>query len=272
MRLCAVPDFDAELSAAGVAQARRGRPDEPLAQLYSRSTRPDLAEGVGPQYLSHLFARRSPMPFTKALAEGDDRAHGVLAEITGHLRSVAVDARRTGISSAVSARVADLSHLYVGRGASAMLHRLGHRIRLRHGVLEVPTVFDADMELGDRALRIQAVALGRQVVLAEPALDHLTVRIPAGAPPQPHSDQLLALRALLGTGRAEALEAVVVSGGITGQQLASRLGVSNAAASRSAAVLRRTGLIRSLRMGQSVRHVATPLGYHLAQSGAATGR
>ncbi|MEU5538951.1 ArsR family transcriptional regulator [Streptomyces sp. NPDC020362] len=210
-----------------------------------------------------MFARRGPTPFTKALAEGDDRAHSVLAKVIDQLRSTAVEPHRSGIRSAVAARAAGLSHVYVGSGASAMLHRLGHEIRLRRGVLEVPTVFEADFELGERSLQIQAVALSRRVSLAEPASDHLTLRIPAGAAPRAEPGQLQELRSLLGAIRAETLEAIVMSGGITGRQLASLLGVSNAAASRTAAALRRAGLIRSLRMGQSVKHVATPLGYHL---------
>lgn len=212
-----------------------------------------------------MFARRGPTPFTKALAEGDDRAHSVLTKAVDHLRSTAVEPHRSGIRSAVAARAAGLSHVYVGSGASAMLRRLGHDIRLRRGVLEVPTVFDADLELGERSLRIQAVALSRRVALAEPAGDHLTVRIPAGAAPRAEPGQLQALRSLLGAGRAETLEAIVMSGGVTGRQLAALVGVSNTAASRYAAALRRAGLIRSLRTGQAVKHVATPLGYHLAQ-------
>lgn len=265
VRICALPDFDAELTATGAVHAHGGRPDDPLAQLYSRSTAPELAEGVSPLYLSHLFARRSPTPFAKALAEGDDRARSVLGKAIDQLRSASVEPHRSGIGSAVAARAAGLSHVYVGSGASAMLHRLGHGIRLRRGVLELPTASDADFELGERSLRIQAVAVSRRVTLAEPADDHLTVRIPAGPPPRVERDQRAVLQTLLGAGRAEALEAIVRSGGVSGRQLASLLGVSDAAASRHAAVLRRAGLIRSLRMGQAVKHVATPLGYHLAQ-------
>ncbi|HEY3482028.1 MAG TPA: hypothetical protein VGL02_24290 [Streptomyces sp.] len=187
-------------------------------------------------------------------AEEDGRARAVLAKAVDHLHG------------------ADLSLLYVGSGASAMLHRLGHGIRLRPGVLELPTAFDADLDLGERALRIQAVALSPRVTLAEPADDQLTLRIPAGAPPTPEPGQLRALSTLLGPGRAEALDVIVTSGGVTGRQLASLLGVSSAAASRYAAALRHAGLIRTQRMGQAVQHIATPLGYHLAQPRAADWR
>lgn len=265
VRVCTVPDFGAELTAAGGAHARGRRPHDPLAQLYSRSTAPDLAEGVSDLYLTHLFARRHPTPFTKALAEGDDRARGVLAETIVRLRGAAVEPHRSGIRSAVAARAAGLAQVAAGSGASQMLRQLGHGIRLRGGVLEIPTVFDADLELGGRPLRIQAVALQRRVTLAEPDAGHLTVRVPAGAPPRTDPGRLAALRSLLGSGRAETLQAIVESGGVSGRQLAALLGVSDAAASRYAAVLRQAGLIRSLRAGQAVKHVATPLGYHLAQ-------
>ncbi|MFD7017348.1 hypothetical protein [Streptomyces sp. NPDC059161] len=66
-----------------------------------------------------------------------------------------------------------------------MLRQLGHGIRLRRGVLELPTSFDADLELDERLLQIQAVALSRRGTLAEPADDHLTIRIPAGSAHEP---------------------------------------------------------------------------------------
>lgn len=266
VRISALPDLDAELTAAGRVQAQGGpHHDNLLAQVYSRSASPDLAEGVSDRYLSHLFASRTATPFTKALAEGDQRAHQVLDKTIDNLRSNCVEPRQQGIGSAVTARAAGLSHIYVAHGASTLLHRLGHGIRLRPGVVEVPTNFDADLELGGRFLLIQAVALSRRATLAEPARDHLTLRIPAGSPPLPEHSQLAALRSLLGASRAETLHSIATSGGVTGGQLASRLGVSDATASRHAAALRRAGLIRTLRTGQAVKHIATPLGYHLAQ-------
>lgn len=265
VRISGIADFDAELTAAGRALVGGGQPEQPLTQLYSRSTSPDLAEGVDHAYLSHLFACRRPTPFTRALAAGDDRANSVLATSVHHLRSTAVDPHRSGISSAVAARAADLSHSYVSGGASTMLRRLGHDIRFHRGVVEVPTAFDAALELGERSLQIQPVALGRRVTLAEPVGDRLTIQIPAGAPPRVEPDHLAALRSLLGDGRAEALAVIVTSGGATGRQLAAQLGASDAAVSRYAAVLRQAGLIRTLRAGQAVRHIATHLGHYLAQ-------
>lgn len=198
VRICAHPDFDAELTAAGRAYARQGRPQDLLMQLYARSMSPDLAEGVSPLYLSHLFACRSPTPFTKALAEGEQRARGVLADAIDHLRSTAVEAQRSGIRSAVATRSVDLSHRYVTGGASAMLRQLGHGIRLRRGILELPTSFDADLALDRRSLQIQAVALSPRVTLAELARRSPDHPIPAGPAPRTGLAQEAALRSLLG--------------------------------------------------------------------------
>ncbi|WP_329102337.1 winged helix-turn-helix domain-containing protein [Micromonospora sp. NBC_01699] len=71
-----------------------------------------------------------------------------------------------------------------------------------------------------------------------------------------------ALAALLGRTRASALEAVA-RGACTTGQLAERLAASLASASEHATVLRRAGLISTIRQGKAVLHVLTPLGADL---------
>ena len=66
------------------------------------------------------------------------------------------------------------------------------------------------------------------------------------------------LAELLGRTRAAALTAI--AGGCTTGTLARRLGISNAGASQHTSVLRRTGLITTVRDGSSVVHDLTPLG------------
>jgi DNA-binding transcriptional ArsR family regulator len=66
---------------------------------------------------------------------------------------------------------------------------------------------------------------------------------------------------LMGRTRAAALSAI--AGGCTTSALARRVGVSNAGASQHASVLRRSGLITSVRNGSSVVHDLTPLGRSL---------
>ena len=74
-----------------------------------------------------------------------------------------------------------------------------------------------------------------------------------------------ALAALVGRNRAAVLSAV--AGGCTTTELAGRVGISLAAASQHASVLRNAGLITTHRQGSAVRHVLTPLGTELLQVG-----
>ena len=69
------------------------------------------------------------------------------------------------------------------------------------------------------------------------------------------------LAELVGRTRAAALAAV--ADGCTTSALARRLGISNAGASQHASVLRRSGLITTVRNGSSVVHDLTPLGRSL---------
>ncbi|MBL1075700.1 winged helix-turn-helix transcriptional regulator [Nocardia sp. 2] len=69
------------------------------------------------------------------------------------------------------------------------------------------------------------------------------------------------LSALLGATRAAVLEAIADGGSTT--EVALRLGVSPSSASEHAAVLRRAGLVISVRARNQVRHHLTPLGIAL---------
>ena len=74
-----------------------------------------------------------------------------------------------------------------------------------------------------------------------------------------------ALAALVGRNRAAVLSAV--ADGCTTTELAGRVGISLAAASQHASVLRDAGLITSCRQGGAVLHALTPLGADLLQAG-----
>jgi DNA-binding transcriptional ArsR family regulator len=73
-----------------------------------------------------------------------------------------------------------------------------------------------------------------------------------------------ALAALVGRNRAAALGAI--ADGCTTTELAERVGISLAAASQHASVLRGAGLIASRRQGSAVLHVLTPLGAELLRA------
>ena len=74
-----------------------------------------------------------------------------------------------------------------------------------------------------------------------------------------------ALAALVGRNRAAVLGAV--ADGCTTTELAVRVGISIAAASQHASVLRDAGLITSSRQGGAMLHALTPLGAGLLQAG-----
>jgi DNA-binding transcriptional ArsR family regulator len=70
---------------------------------------------------------------------------------------------------------------------------------------------------------------------------------------------------LLGRTRAKVLTAA--AGGVSSTELARRAGISLASASEHAAVLRTAGLLRTERVGRSVRHTVTGLGARLLDQG-----
>jgi len=87
-----------------------------------------------------------------------------------------------------------------------------------------------------------------------------------GAPDAGPPRASAALSALLGTSRADALASIGRFPAITTGQLAEALGLSPAAASRHAAVLREAGLVDTVRDGPAVRHRLTRLGTDLLAS------
>jgi len=74
-----------------------------------------------------------------------------------------------------------------------------------------------------------------------------------------------ALAALVGRNRAAVLR--TIADGCTTTELAGRVGISLAAASQHASVLRDAGLIATHRQGSAVLHVLTPLGAELLRAG-----
>lgn len=142
-------------------------------------------------------------------------------------------------------------------------------------VLEVSSARDVDVHLRGRGLVIAPAVLSLpECVLLWDPLDQEaapTLTIPTvrdlsaslvlwghqrqGSPP---------LAALMGRTRATALR--IVAGGCTTTQLAAHLGVSPAAASQHATVLRNAHLIMTVRQGTSVLHTATDLGLRLLDS------
>lgn len=264
VRIATTPDITAELGGAGLLQVQaRPRESGVLSQLYSRSVIPDLGEEIQPKWFDELFAVRGSTPYTRALAEGDQGAHALLTRAIARLQTDVLEPLHPAISALVAARAAGWSQLAAAQGSAALLDGLAPGIRLRSGYLELPTIFDADYELGDRPLVIQPVAFEDRLTVQTCHEDTVAIRLPAGRPRPLAPAQRTALIALLGKAKAEVLRTIVEADGVTGRELAATLGVSEPMASRHAAVLRGGGLIRTHRAGRAVLHTATALGYQL---------
>ena len=200
------------------------------------------------------------------LADAMLAAHRVLIEpywtrILACLEAEQVVRRRTLASSGPDRLLASLQ---------------GERIRWRPPVLEVLVCNDVELQLEGRGLSlVPSVFTGKM-----PNLIHDPCN--PGAMPRlilPASDERVrtgglwdgprsngaALAALVGRNRAAVLGAV--AGGCTTTELAGKVGISIAAASQHASVLRDAGLITSNRQGGAVLHALTPLGADLLQAG-----
>jgi DNA-binding transcriptional ArsR family regulator len=160
-------------------------------------------------------------------------------------------------------------------GGSRLLASLqGERIRWRPPVLEIMMPGQVDVELSGRGLAlVPSVFVGKDPSLHEnpndedeaprlilPAADASRARLWTA----PRS-RGAALAALVGRNRAAVLQSI--ADGCTTTELARRAGISLAAASQHAAVLRGAGLIASRRQGGAVLHVLTPLGAELLHAG-----
>ncbi|WP_211346998.1 ArsR/SmtB family transcription factor [Saccharothrix australiensis] len=148
-------------------------------------------------------------------------------------------------------------------------------VRWRSPVLQVSHPRDADVHLRGRGLVITPTLFstgqvellqcpgdaGEPPVLAVPAVDADAAGI--GLWEDDESGER-SLGELLGRTRAAALAVTAEGCGTT--ELARRLAISPAAASRHATVLRNAGLITTSREGKAVRHTITPLGAALLRS------
>ena len=179
------------------------------------------------------------------------------------------------IHACLHAEQATRRRTLAGKGPGALLASLqGPRIRWRPPVLEIMMPGNVEMELGGRGIAlVPSVFVGKDPSLHEnpndvdemprlvlPAADTGGARLWA-APGSRGS----ALAALVGRNRAAVLQSI--ADGCTTTELAGRVGISLAAASQHASVLRGAGLIVTRRQGGAVLHVLTPLGAELLQAG-----
>ncbi len=172
--------------------------------------------------------------------------------------------------------VARLRTLGAGGPDRLLASLQGQWVRWRPPVLEVLVPADYDVPLNGRGIAlVPSVFVGQIASLhqapGDPTAMPWLVLPPAGERMgQNHlwnnsRPNGAALAALVGRNRAAVLR--TIADGCTTTELAGRVGISLAAASQHASVLRDAGLIATHRQGSAVLHVLTPLGAKLLRAG-----
>ena len=212
-----------------------------------------------------------------AMAETGGQARLQLAAAAVAAHQVLVEPYWTRIHACLHAEhVARLRALAAG-GPDGLLSSLQSQwVRWRPPVLEVLVPADYDVPLNGRGIALVPSAFVGQI----PCL-HQNPNDPTAAPRLvlPPADGRMGLRhlwdnprprgaalaALVGRNRAAVLR--TIADGCSTTELADRVGISLAAASQHASVLRDAGLITTHRQGSAVLHVLTPLGAELLHAG-----
>jgi DNA-binding transcriptional ArsR family regulator len=216
-------------------------------------------------------------PLAWAMAEAGGRPE--LAEATQVAYQELIQPFWPRIRASLHAEQAARRRTLAKEGPGALLASLqGPLIRWRPPVLEILRPGQVEMELGGRGIAlVPSVFVGRAPSLHEnPNDDDAMPRLilPAEGAGRARlwavsrglaGSRGSALAALVGRNRAAVLR--TIADGCSTTELAGRVGISLAAASQHASVLRDAGLITTHRQGSAVLHVLTPLGAELLHAG-----
>ncbi|WP_117208307.1 ArsR/SmtB family transcription factor [Allorhizocola rhizosphaerae] len=214
--------------------------------------------------LEYLAIRRPVTAWSHELATGRVEPMRRLAAAMRSYHDTALAPYWRSIRSHVVADRARRVQEWSGQGIDHMLSHLHPGVRWTPPVLEVFDFADTDLHLDGRGLLLQPSFFCWQAPtkLRDTELQPILVYPTQPAPGElSQTDRPPKLGALLGRTRAMALEATV--SGCTTSELARLCGVSLAAASHQATVLRDAALITTRREGGAVRHEITPLGLTL---------
>jgi len=209
-----------------------------------------------------ILADQSPLPTpVRSLAGGGAAEMTHLSEALRSYFEVALAPHWSNVETAVEADRARRFRAIVEGGTEGLLESLRPAMRWRAGELEVDYPFEQQMHLDGRGLVLvpSYFCWRYPVTLLDPRLPPVLVypadrSIAATA----HSADRRALGALLGHTRAAVLDAI--GDGCSTTDLARRVGVSPAAASQHATVLRNAGLVARQRDRNTVLHTLTALG------------
>jgi Helix-turn-helix domain len=221
--------------------------------------------------------RECKLPATVWAAAEPGHARLQLAAAVVAAHQVLVEPYWTRIHACLHAEhVAGLRALAAGGPDRLLASLQSEWVRWRPPVLEVLVPVDYDVALNGLGIALMPSAFVGQL----PSL-HQNPSDPSSAPwlvvppadgrmqqrhlwgnPRPRD---AALAALVGRNRAAVLR--TLADGCSTTELADRVGISLAAASQHASVLRDAGLITTHRQGSAVLHVLTPLGVELLRAG-----
>jgi len=214
------------------------------------------------------LARHAPVPgWAGPLAEGDPAALAWLRSALRGYYAAAIAPQHDLIQASVDADRARRAHGFLNGGVDGLFATLSPVMRWRPPVLEVDYGVDRELRLGGRGLRLIPSFFCQRspISLADPDLTPVLLypidQDLRWAPPgttRPGS-----LDALLGGTRAAVLREIAAGAGASTTQLARRLRISAASASRHTAVLRDGGLVVTHRHGPAVLHTITSLGTRL---------
>ncbi|WP_221359880.1 ArsR/SmtB family transcription factor [Streptomyces beigongshangae] len=218
------------------------------------------------------LARQQKLPsWADALASGRPAARRGLGTALRRYHRQALSPYWPQITATVDADLSLRTRSFLAGGAEQILRGLHPAVRWRAPVLQLPYPRDQDMYLHGRGLRLvpSYFCRGGPITLRDPSLPPVLVypasRGVGSLQPGNPVTGADALDRLLGRTRAATLAAIAGTQHATGREIARRLGISQASASEHASVLRDAGLIHSLRVRNTVRHVLTPLGAGLLE-------
>jgi DNA-binding transcriptional ArsR family regulator len=174
---------------------------------------------------------------------------------------VAIAPMWSQVSVSIATDLSRRMRAVAARGTQGLLDGLHPTVRWSRDMVEVDYPVDQEMRLDGRGLLLvpSFFCWRYPVTLLDPSLPPVLIYPAERELSRRMSDaSRQALAALLGSTRAAALSAMGT--GCSTTELARRIGVSPAAASQHATVLRNAGLIASRREANTMMHSVTPLG------------
>ncbi|MDI3386077.1 winged helix-turn-helix domain-containing protein [Streptomyces sp. B-S-A8] len=229
--------------------------------------------------LAAVFRTRERPLWVRQLADGDREGRRELARALAVYHRELVHPCLAGLDETLFAERAACGRRVLDGGVGRLLGTLSPTMRWAWPVLSADYPVDRDLRLGGRGITlVPSFFCVAPVTLIDPELPPVLV-YPAREGERPGAPGAGAgagtrgracaavdgLAPVLGRTRALAIRALTHP--CSTSELALRIGVSAASASRHATALRDAGLVTSTRLGGEVLHVATPLGAELAGAG-----